>query len=146
MRQLNNRFSNYVLALFWVGAFSVIFSSCNQDEVKPEVCKGGECDFEIIADSEIFILEDSAITEFDIVNGDNFVFQYQYQSDDNKRIADDEYLERIYFEIHADSSSFSFSDAELINLNAFTIHYSLFTIHYSLFTIRAVHSIIRNKN
>ena len=118
MRQLNNRFSIYVLSLFWVGMFSLILSSCNQDEVKPEVCKDGKCDFEIMTDSEIFILEDSAITEFDIVNGDNLVFQYQYQSNDNKRIADDEYLERIFFEIHADSSSFSFSDAELIDLNA----------------------------
>ena len=108
----------YALSLLFTGLLSIVLTSCDSTEIKPEICKGGKCDFEIQPNAEIFLVEDSLISEFDVVNGNNLVFQYQYVKNDSKRIADDEYTERIFFEINADVTEFLVSNEELVNINA----------------------------
>ena len=48
-----------------------------------------------------------------IVDGNNLVFQYEYQADDEENIADDEYSEFIRFEIDPTLTEFEFKDVQL---------------------------------
>ncbi len=53
-----------------------------------------------------------------VVEGNNVVFTYEYQAENEIDIADDEYSEIIQFEIEPNLEEFSYSDGELIAINA----------------------------
>ncbi len=54
-----------------------------------------------------------------IESGENLVFKYYFQKEDNENISDDEYSESIIFEIDADLDHFSYTDEELSSINAY---------------------------
>ena len=111
-------FSTYGIALILVGMISFLTSGCDKTSIKPETCKNGKCDFNLLTNSAISITEDTVITQLEIIAGNNLVFEYEYEANEKKNIADDEYFETILFEIHPDSTTFSFTDGDLQNLNA----------------------------
>ena len=55
----------------------------------------------------------------DVSPGNNLVFRYYFLADENPNISDDEYAERIIFEIPSDADEFSFTNAELSNINTY---------------------------
>lgn len=62
------------------------------------------------------------VNEFDfaeIENGNNLVFEYRFIADDEPNIADDEYSERIIFEIDSSADSFSLTNEELATANTY---------------------------
>ncbi len=54
-----------------------------------------------------------------IESGENLVFEYYFQKEDNEDIADDEYSESIIFEINPDLEDFSYTDNELSSINTY---------------------------
>jgi len=54
-----------------------------------------------------------------IESGENLVFNYYFQKEDNENIADDEYSESIIFEIDPELEHFSYTDNELLSINAY---------------------------
>ena len=112
------RFSTYGFFLILVGIITFLTSGCDTTSIKPETCKNGKCDFNLLANSAISIVEDTMITQLEIISGSNIVFEYEYEANEKKNIADDEYFETILFEIHPDSTIFSFTDGDLQNVNA----------------------------
>ena len=68
--------------------------------------------------SRLEITESDRINSVEIKPGDNLVFQYEYVKNDNPNIADDEYTERIIFEIPANIDSFVISGEDLKKSNA----------------------------
>ncbi len=56
-------------------------------------------------------------TNYSIASGSNLVFDRYYKAKENKLVVDDEYDEHFAFQINPTSSSFTFSDASLAELN-----------------------------
>ena len=54
-----------------------------------------------------------------VESGDNLVFIYKFVKDDDPDIADDEYVERIIFEINKDLTSFSFTSEDINESNMY---------------------------
>ncbi|MEL7535174.1 MAG: hypothetical protein AAFN10_27975 [Bacteroidota bacterium] len=103
-------------------ALCLTLISCSTDlpgELKEYSCRSGDCTFSFQENQQIEIIEDSTIqsTFINIIGGDKIVFKYQYIADDEPNIADDEYLENIYFEIDPDAETFSFTDEQLADAN-----------------------------
>lgn len=88
-----------------------------------------ECDSNDDANQEFFtfktnsqivlteIIEDQYLANIDV--GDNLVFIYEFVEDDEPDISDDEYTERIIFEIDPELSSFNITDVSLAQLNMY---------------------------
>lgn len=99
-------------------SIALSLAGCKQTGVNPTNCREGKCTYTILANQQITIdTSDSLWQNVDIMTGDQLVFEYEYVQRDNDRIADDEYTERIYFEIDPEIDSFSFRDAELAEVN-----------------------------
>lgn len=87
-------------------------------DFQPETTNNQEYDFRFFKNASLKIDEDDRINGVDIVPGDQLVFQYEYVKNDSPFIADDEYTERILFEIPADLDSFIISGEDLKKSNA----------------------------
>ena len=106
----------------------VCLISCNEDE-DTNSDTGDRSEYRFFQDSSI------SIGEFDfalIANGTNLVFEYYFIADDEPNIADDEYSERIIFEIPPNLNEFSFSASELSNANTFFDKYCFCVIEGSI--------------
>ncbi len=68
----------------------------------------------------------------EIRDGVNLVFEYQFTAEDNPNIADDEFSERILFEIPENLNSFSFVDEELTTIQAYYDKYCFCLIEGSI--------------
>jgi len=77
-----------------------------------------EYDFSFFEDSQLSVQESDRIDGVEIVSGDRLVFQYEYVKDDKPNIADDEYTERILFEIPTELDSFILSGEDLKSSDA----------------------------
>jgi len=53
-----------------------------------------------------------------VTQGNNLVFTYRYEAEDEINVADDEYSEVIQFEIEPTSNEFDYSDNELVGIKA----------------------------
>ena len=51
-----------------------------------------------------------------VASGENLVFEYRFNAEDDAQIADDEYGETIRFEIDEDLNEFSYSNTELATM------------------------------
>lgn len=104
-----------ILSLTMIG---LSLAGCKQTGVNPTNCRDGKCTYSILANQSIEIdRSDSLWQDVDITAGTQLVFEYEYIKNDKENIADDEYTERIYFEIDPELSSFNFRDADLEGIN-----------------------------
>ena len=67
-----------------------------------------------------------------IENGVNRVFEYEFVADDNPNLADDEFAERILFEVPLNMDNFSFSNQELNTIHAYYDKYCFCLIEGSI--------------
>ena len=67
-----------------------------------------------------------------IENGVNRVFEYEFVADDNPNLADDEFAERILFEVPLNMDNFSFSNQELNTIHAYYDKYGFCLIEGSI--------------
>ena len=75
------------------------------------------------SDLVISTFEDSYMNYGATQDGENLVFEYRFDADDDEQIADDEYGETIKFEINQEVNQFSYSNTELANIDlVFTKH------------------------
>ena len=110
------------MKLPWI-SFAVLMitlTACStQEEPLPEaVCPDeGTCSFEFSPNSRLAVFEVNGKTQISgIETGENHVFRYTYQFNDNPNIADDEYMEEVLLEIPEQSGAFDYSDADLAAL------------------------------
>ncbi|MEM6347498.1 MAG: hypothetical protein AAF927_26665 [Bacteroidota bacterium] len=112
---MNSPFLKINFGLF---ALCLTLISCSTNlpgELKEYSCRSGDCTYSFQENKQIEIIEDSTnqSTFINIQEGDKIVFKYQYVADEEPNIADDEYLENIYFEIEPNAETFSFTDEQL---------------------------------
>jgi len=95
--------------------------SCGKDdptyfeEKIPENCESGKCDFNYSDNSQIQIEVESFGRLGQVVEGENLVFKYLYQYDDQPSIADDELTTELVFEIPGDKNNFTISEEDFVN-------------------------------
>ena len=93
---------------------SLIFFSCKSlEELKeePQCPKGYECNAEVIANKTLLILEDSIKKIYPkLEDSDDFhVVKYTFKYEGQPEIADDTYVETIYFQIPQDAKNLTLS-------------------------------------
>jgi hypothetical protein len=92
---------------------TLFFISCKNEGLKPTNCRSGRCTYTFDKDQQIDLDSSSGSLAVSVEDGDMLVFEYLYVKNDKERIADDEYSEKIRFEIPSDSEGFSYTDSEL---------------------------------
>ena len=97
--------------LFMVTVLGLAAMACGPTGINPTNCRDGKCTYTFEENKRVRILP--PVDRVQIADGDSLVFTYLFQQDENPRIFDDEYDERIYFQIDPSLDSFSFSNAEL---------------------------------
>lgn len=80
----------------------------------PDDCPGkGNCSFEFYTDSKLEFTEEGQYLSFEVKPGANLVFHFTFRKHDNPMIMDDEYEEKIYFEVNPAGNSFLISGEDL---------------------------------
>lgn len=108
--------------------FLMLAAGCNTDDDNtPE--SGDRSEYRFYENSSIRVGDfDFAVIE----DGTNLVFEYFFTADEEPNIADDEYSERIIFEISPELEAFSFSASELISANTYFDKYCFCLIEGSI--------------
>lgn len=101
---------------------SLIIFSCNDND------SGNQYSYNFYEKSTLTISSEAGylMKTGKIEEGENLVFQYKYETIGNELITDDEYSEKIMFEINPNLDKFSYSDAELLNIKCVFTRYSQF--------------------
>lgn len=88
-------------------------SSCKSDDPENPECRDGSCEYTLHKDSEILItqLNDQNISA-SVNEGGLLVFEYRYTFEDKPNIADDEYTERLLFQVDADRDEFTIAGTD----------------------------------
>ncbi len=92
-----------------IGCFLLLLGllSCEKDPAPWDLnCEEGFCHYLLYKDSKVAVYPFSDGVSAVIDNGDKLVFEYQYQYKDNPNIADDEFSERLLFQIDPDLDEF----------------------------------------
>ena len=95
----------------------ILLFSCSQQE---ESSEGSYC-YNFQENAQLTIepfYEESYMKNGIVTQGNNLVFTYEYEAEDELNIADDEYSEVIQFEIEPAVTEFVYSDNELDTINA----------------------------
>ncbi len=104
----------------------VAFASCkstkeiNESKFVFEGCpEGGECDFEVIEDTQVFMAGDNEMGYFPKLEASRSVHTVKitYTKDTEENIMDDEYMEVFYFTIGNDQNKINLSNNELGQAN-----------------------------
>lgn len=105
-------FLSIILAFFW---------SCSDDNSLPNGTTPERTTLSFSSNVAIVILPQTETSLFfaNVERGDNIVFEYFFVAEQEDLIADDEYAERIIFEITPSATSFSFTDEELSTPQSF---------------------------
>jgi len=101
--------------------FSLFLTACHEEGVPPILknsCKGGDCTYSFRTQSAIVLSLGGGGTLLEIENGENLVFSFVYQQEDDPQIGGDEYGEIIYFEIEPDETSFRYEGQQLSEVTA----------------------------
>lgn len=109
---------------FLFTAFALLFIGCSNDDENVD-----REEYQFYANSTITV---NANDFAEIENGGNLVFEYWFTAEDNPNIADDEYSERIIFEIASDAESFLLTDAGLTTANTYFDKYCFCLIEGSI--------------
>lgn len=95
--------------------FCLGFSSCGDD------CQDAETTFQFTANSQLVRMDntDLGLFQYEISEGDKFVFRLSHAGAQCNDTFDDEWGERIVFEVDQEASSFRFVDSELIEAQCY---------------------------
>ncbi|MCI4671058.1 MAG: hypothetical protein MRZ79_23170 [Bacteroidia bacterium] len=116
----------FLVAVFTVS--TVLFASCGREGIRPSNCREGECVYFFEEGKQLAIDSIAFGTEF--VNteaGPDLVFTYEYEKDEDPRIADAGYTEWIRLQLPNDVISFSFKGEQLKDLPLY-LSYSCFCL------------------
>ncbi len=84
------------------------------DVIHPEVKS-----YTLLKNSFIKIRQDNDLYfDYEIKKGNKLVFEYNYKAKDRESVADDEFRERIVFEVEPNQDEFILKDSSLLNANA----------------------------
>jgi len=97
----------------FVLVFSFILLSCNSNTNESSK------EYSFTENSQLTLDAQEPHPFIKIVSGENLVFKYYFQKEDNENIADDEYSEAIFFEIDTDLEHFSYTDQDLTSINTY---------------------------
>ncbi|MFT5216811.1 MAG: hypothetical protein ACI83H_001940 [Glaciecola sp.] len=99
--------------LLTIVTLSLLLFSCNKgdDNVTDDITQ-----YTYATLSKIVTEDLGDITFATIEEGDNLVFNYRFTASQDDYISDDEYGERIIFEIDANATAFNYSDDELASI------------------------------
>lgn len=101
--------TRFIISVFFV----FLLVGCNSDDSDEEF-------FTFKTNSQIVLTEFGEGQYFaNVEQGENLVFIYRFVADDDPDIADDEYSERVIFEIDKESTSFNFSGEDLDQTNMY---------------------------
>lgn len=112
-KSISNSYYRIMLAL--TSVLTLFLASCRKDDDRhKEVIRR-----QLYTNSKIMGNADSSgqSYHYTIVAGDKIVFDRYHRRADQESVADDEYEEKIAFEVDANVSEFSFKDATLKNAN-----------------------------
>ena len=114
------------LRFLFIIVFSLFLFGCDKDS--------DEEFYTFKTNSQIVLTEiDEDYYLVNVDSGDNLVFIYEFVKDDDPDIADDEYAERIIFEIDKDLTSFSYTSEDIseskMYFNQFCFCPSIESIH-----------------
>lgn len=106
------------ILLFVIICLSII--SCSDDNCTPETYSSTWT-----SDKTIVITYDSVSQQnrYNVENGNNLVFEYNHSGAECIDIDDDEWGEKLIFEIPIGVNNFEYTDAEIINANCFYQEY-----------------------
>lgn len=106
--------------LLTIVTLSLCLCSCKSDDdnVTDEITQ-----YTYSTSSQIVTQDIDDITLANIEEGNNLVFNYRFTASQNDLISDDEYGERIIFEIDANATAFNYSDDELASILSYFNHY-----------------------
>jgi len=105
--------NNLILLIFVLG-----FASCNKDDLN---CHPKSIDATWTLEKSILIeyFEDLDRNIYSIVDGENIVFEYLHSGAQCDDIYDDEWGERLAFEIPSEKEEFEYVDEEILEIIAF---------------------------
>ena len=99
--------------IFTLLIVTICMLSCSDEEID-----GDKYAYSYTNKSDLIIStsEDSYMKFGTVASGENLVFEYRFNAEDDAQIADDEYGETIRFEIDEDLNEFSYSNTELATM------------------------------
>lgn len=104
-----------ILALLNITCLSAQVKSPKKEKVTPEIKT-----FKVIKGSSIKLNQaDKIYFDYNIIKGKKLVFDYNFKAKDRESVADDEYRERIVFELDSKTKSFVLTGDSLLAANAF---------------------------
>lgn len=95
--------------------FLVMLTSCREPRVAPTNCREGKCTYTFEENKRLRILP--PIDRVQVAEGDSLVFTYEYVKNDKANILDDEYADRIWFQIDPSLTEFSLEDENLSSVD-----------------------------
>ncbi len=100
------------LFVFLLAISSLI--SCNEPDI--DACRDGNCTTTYSENSQVVEIANEDWLQLNVIDGNQVVFKYEYNYDDEELIADDELTELLYFQVPS-------------NRDEFTIEASFFETH-----------------
>lgn len=105
---------NRLLLILSVSLLSIC-TSCQEQGINPTNCREGKCSYAFEDNSRLRILP--PVDRVQVAEGDSLVFTYEYIQNDKANVQDDEYSERIWFQIDPSLTEFSLRDEELASVD-----------------------------
>lgn len=99
------------LFILFIGSILLLLSSCREPGINPTNCREGKCTYTFEEQKRLRIL--SPIDRVQVAEGDSLVFTYEYVKNDKANVQDDEYSDRIWFQIDPSLTEFDLTNAEL---------------------------------
>ena len=101
----------------------VVLSSCSSDDVEPYDISS----YYFATESKITVTTEDTNTFANIVSGENLVFKFEFIKADDPDIQDDEYSERLIFEIDPSLTEFTYNAEDILQAKAYFNQYCFCT-------------------
>lgn len=95
--------------------FLAMLTSCREPGITPANCREGTCTYTFEEDKRLRILP--PVDRVQVAEGDSLVFIYEYVKNDKANVNDDEYADRIWFQIDPSLTEFSLTDEDLATVD-----------------------------
>lgn len=106
---------NRLSFLFTFSLLLILICSCQKDCTKDQHLYSFRADKSLNL-YEAEIPQETNTFNFEITNGTNLVFSYQFAASQCESVFDDEYYEFLYFEINPETEQFNLVDSALLNI------------------------------